>query len=177
MTDSAPLLTTERLELWRPRAGDLADLHAMMDDEETVRFVGGKVPSEADNFARLLRNAGSWSLWGYGTFMVRLKGESRIAAAAGVFRTFRGFGPELGFDNAAEAGWIIHKDHWGQGLASEAMAAALTWFDQTHGPQPVVCMIEVGHTASMRVAEKLGFAANGTHALEDGTVLELFERG
>jgi len=149
----------------------------MMNDAETVRFVGGKVPSEADDFARLLRNAGSWALYGYGIFMVRLIGQERIVGSCGLFRSHRGFGVEKGFDDVPEAGWIIHRDLWGQGIASEAMQAALSWFDQTHGRQRIACMIERGHAVSDKVATALGFVPTGEHQPDpDGPLLVLYER-
>lgn len=173
---SAPVLTTARLELWQPRPGDLAGLLDLTMDEESRRFLGNLQPSETDSFARLLRNAGSWSLWGYGTFMVRLKGTDRIVANCGVFRSHRGFGADQGLDNVPEAGWIIHRDHWGQGIAREAMEAALTWFDAVHGPQRVACMIEQGHTASDQLAQRLGFVPYGRQENETGQPLILYER-
>ena len=176
LSASGPVLTTERLELWRPLADDLADLYDLTRDEETRRFLGGMEPSEMDSFARLLRNAGSWALWGYGVFMVRRKGEARIVATCGVFRSHRGFGTELGLDNVAEAGWIVHPDAWGQGVAREAMEAALVWFDAAHGPQRVACMIEEGHAASEALAGKLGFMRYGRHEPDGGRALALYER-
>ena len=173
---SAPVLTTARLELWQPGPGDLADLFDLTFAEETRRFLGQFVPTEMDSFARLLRNAGSWSLWGCGTFMVRMKGADRIVANCGVFRSHRGFGADQGLDNVPEAGWIIHRDHWGQGIAREAMEAALTWFDAVHGPQRVACMIEQGHTASDRLAQRLGFVPYGRQENETGQPLILYER-
>ena len=107
----APLLTTTRLELWQPQVGDLADLYALTLDDETRCFLGSFAPSEMDAFARLHRNAGSWALHGYGTFMVRMRGSERIIANCGVFRSHRGFGAALGLDDVPEAGWIVHKDH------------------------------------------------------------------
>jgi RimJ/RimL family protein N-acetyltransferase len=157
------VLTTERLELCQPAPNDLPDLYELTAHADTRRFLGGFEPSESDSFARLLRNAGSWALWGYGTFMVRLKGDARIVANCGVFRSHRGFGADHGMDNVPEAGWIVHADHWGQGIAGDAMRAALAWFDATHGPQPIVCMIEQGHTVSELLAERLGFSAFGQH--------------
>ncbi len=171
-----PLLTTERFELWRPRQGDLDDLFDLTRAEETRHFLGQFVPTEMDSFARLLRNAGSWSLWGYGTFMVRLKGQDRIIANCGVFRSHRGFGVAAGLDNVPEAGWIVHKDHWGQGVAQEVMRAALAWFDQTYGRQRIACMIEQGHAASDALAGKLGFVRYGTHQPDGGAELVLYER-
>ena len=173
---TGPVLTTQRLELWQPQQSDLADLFDLTLAEETRRFLGSFVPTEMDAFARLLRNAGSWSLWGYGTFMVRLKGERRIIANCGVFRSHRGFGPGQGMDNVPEAGWIIHKDHWGQGIAREAMEAALAWFDATHGAQRVACMIEQGHGASDRLAQQLGFVRYGRQESEGTVPIILYER-
>lgn len=173
---TGPVLTTQRLELWQPQQSDLADLFDLTLAEETRRFLGSFVPTEMDAFARLLRNAGSWSLWGYGTFMVRLKRERRIIANCGVFRSHRGFGAGQGMDNVPEAGWIIHKDHWGQGIAREAMEAALAWFDATHGAQRVACMIEQGHGASDRLAQQLGFVRYGRQESEGAAPIILYER-
>ncbi|MCB2056307.1 MAG: GNAT family N-acetyltransferase [Novosphingobium sp.] len=171
-----PLLTTDRLELWQPALRDLADLYHLTLDDETRRFLGGFTPSEADAFARLHRNAGSWALHGYGTFMVRLRDDERIIANCGIFRSHRGFGSDKGFDDVPEAGWIVHKDHWGQGVAREAMEASLAWFDSLHGRQRIACMIEEGHTASDALAVKLGFERYGRREVEDGAALVLYER-
>ena len=173
---SEPVLTTERFELWQPQVDDLADLFELTRDEDTRQFLGGFMPSEADSFARLHRNAGSWALWGYGTFMVRRKGEARIVANCGVFRSHRGFGAEQGLDDVPEAGWIVHHDLWGQGVASEMMRAALAWFDATHGQQRVAAMIEEGHAASDAIAKKLGFVRYGRHQPKDGAEVVLYER-
>lgn len=171
-----PLLTTARLELWQPQVGDLADLLDLTLAEETRKFLGSFVPSEMDAFARLHRNAGSWAMWGYGTFMVRRRGSERIVGNCGIFRSHRGFGPDKGLDDVPEAGWIVHKDHWGQGLAREAMEASLAWFDSLHGRQRIACMIEEGHTASDALAGKLGFRRYGVHQPEEGAALVLYER-
>lgn len=174
---AAPLLTTARLELWQPRADDLGDLFALTMPEETRRFLGSFVPTEADAFARLHRNAGSWALHGYGTFMVRRHGDSRIVGNCGVFRSHRGFGSALGLDDVAEAGWIVHHAHAGQGLAREAMEAALGWFDAVHGRQRIACMIEEGHAASDALAGKLGFVRYARHQPEGARPLILYQRG
>lgn len=171
-----PVLVTQRFELWRPARDDLAGLFDLTCSEASRQYLGGFVPSEADSFARLLRNAGSWALWGYGTFMVRPRGEAQIVANCGVFRSHRGFGAEQGLDNVPEAGWIVHPDWWGQGVAGEVMVAALGWFDAAHGPQRVAAMIEEGHAASEAIAAKLGFVRHGRHLVEHGASLGLWER-
>ncbi len=171
-----PVLTTARFELWQPAPGDLADLFELTHAEETRRYLGGFTPSMPDSFARLLRNAGSWSLYGYGTFMVRVKEEARLIAACGVFQSHRGFGAEVGLDDVPEAGWIIHRDFWGQGVAIEVMAAALEWFDTVHGKRRIAAMIEEGHEASMAVARQLRFVAYGSHPSDEGPMMQLLQR-
>ncbi len=161
-----PIIVTQRLELWRPQAGDLAGMHALGDDDETRRFLGPEPDCEADSFARLLRNAGSWDLYGYGTLMLRLRGSARIIGGCGVFRSFRGFGQ--GMDDVPEAGWIVERALWGQGLAGEAMRAILGWFDKVHGAQRITCMIEQDHHVSDRFARSLGFRAFGQQDPQDG---------
>jgi RimJ/RimL family protein N-acetyltransferase len=169
-----PLLRTDRLELWRPRIEDLPGLVELVAHEDTRRFLGPQKPDASAQFERLLRNAGSWSLYGYGSLFARLPGRDAIVGSLGVFHTWRGFGK--GMDDAPEAGWIIHRDHWGQGYAGEAMQAALAWFDATHGPRRVAAMIEEGNLASQKVAQGLGFAECGRHRLDDGAEVLLYER-
>ncbi|MFO1255167.1 MAG: GNAT family protein [Sphingomonadaceae bacterium] len=171
-----PTLTTDRLDLWQPALRDLPDLFALTLDDETRHFLGSFVPSEMDAFNRLHRNAGSWALHGYGTFMIRLRGQDRIIANCGVFRSHRGFGGKAGLDDVAEAGWIVHKDHWGEGIAREAMEAALAWFDDIHGGQRIACMIEDGHKASDALARRLGFVPYARHEPEAGAALILYQR-
>ena len=171
-----PVLTTERLELRRPRASDRPDLLAMMTPDAVRQFLGPAEASETDVFARLLRNAGSWSLYGYGTFMVREKGgDGTIVGNCGVFRSFRGFGQ--GMDDVPEAGWILAESVWGKGYAIEAMQASLAWFDRQHGPQRIACMIEEGHAASAKIAAKLGFTEYDRHEPKGERALVLYERG
>jgi RimJ/RimL family protein N-acetyltransferase len=104
-----------------------------------------------------MRNIGGWTVYGYGNFSVRLHGEEPLIGSCGVFHSWRGFGK--GMDDVPEAGWIIRHDHWGQGIAREAMQAILTWFDATHGPHRVAAMIEEGNAASQKLAHALGFLA------------------
>ena len=168
-----PLLRTGRLELWRPVPGDLAGLVELIAAEETRRFLGAAQPNARGQFERLLRNGGSWSFYGYGSFMVRLAGEPEIVGSCGVFHSLRGF--DHGMDDVPEAGWIVHKDHWGKGIAREAMRAALVWFDAAHGPKRIACMIEEGNAASARVALSLGFMRYAEQDF-DGSPVVLYER-
>lgn len=171
--NGAPVLVTERLELWRPLAADLPDLHAMMQHEVTRRFFGAWEATLADMHARLLRNVGSWSLYGYGTFMVRERGKATIIGNCGVFHSWRGLGED--FDDQPEAGWIVAADKARQGYAGEAMTAVFAWFDAAHGPRRTVCMIDPANTASIRLADRFGYKPL-RDAEFGGEPIRLFER-
>jgi len=168
-----PPLVTERLELRVPAQDDLWAMHAIVADPVTGRFLG---PSHApsDHFERFSRNAGSWLLYGYGSFMLRERGSGELIGNAGVFHSFRGLGED--FDDSPEAGWILRADRVGQGLAHEAMRAIFAWFAHEHGAQRIVCMISPGNAPSIRLAERLGFTAIREAKLPDGAAVRLFER-
>lgn len=173
---SAPFLTTERLELWLPVASDRPLLMAMMAPEAVRAYLGNMTPDAVDTTMRLLRNAGSWSLYGYGTFMVRLRGgDGAIVGNCGVFHSYRGLGDD--FDDRAEAGWILAERAFGRGIASEAMDAALAWFDAAHGPREVVCLISPENKPSLALAAKLGFVETRPAEMPGtGEVVQLFAR-
>jgi len=169
----APRLTTERLDLRVPVAADLMAMNAIVAHPATGRHLGPR-RDPADRFMRFSRNAGSWLLYGYGSFTVRLRGSEDVIGNCGIFHSWRGLGED--FDDSPEAGWILHHDHVGRGHASEAMAAALAWFERAHGSRRVVCMIAVDNAPSLRLAGKLGFAPMRETVLPDGETVGLFER-
>ena len=171
--NDAPHLTTERLELRLPTAADLTPMAAIIAHAETARYLGPAF-DPADHFMRFCRGAGSWMLYGYGMFMVRLRGSEDVIGNCGVFHTWRGLGED--FDDSPEAGWILRHDQVGRGIGHEAMSAALEWFDAEHGPRRVVCLIATDNAPSLRLAGKLGFNVMRDTELPDGEAVRLLER-
>ena len=170
---TTPVLSTERLDLWRPAAQDHAALIELLGDEEVHRHLGSRPTSAVEEFNRLCRNAGSWALYGYGTFVCRPRGQDDVLGICGVFHSWRGFGK--GLDDTPEIGWIFARRTWGLGIATEAARASLAWFDTAFPGRRVACMINDTNLPSLAVAAKLGFARYGEHA-DDDTTLILLER-
>lgn len=151
-------LETERLRLRPNIAADFEALHALTADPAMRTFLSGEVSRE-DSFGRLLKNVGSWALFGYGNFAVLERASGAYIGNCGVFRLHRDLDPP--FEDAPEAGWVIAADRWGCGYAGEAMTAILDWFEAAFGPQRIVCMIMPGNAASERIAARLGFHPTG----------------
>jgi RimJ/RimL family protein N-acetyltransferase len=92
--------------------------------------------------------AGIWVLRGYGQWAVEVKATGELVGRAGVW--FPEGWPEI------EAGWVIGRDHWGSGYATEAGREALRQAFATLGVTHVISLIDPANVASRRVAEKLG---------------------
>ena len=150
-----PVIETARLRLRRHRADDLDERAAIGADPEVVRFLGGQPQSREESWIRLQRYAGHWALLGWGLFAVEDRRSGRLIGEAGLGRFERGMGP--GFDEAPEAAWILATEATGQGLAQEAMTAALAWHEARFGTTRAVCLIGTENERSLRLAARLGF--------------------
>ena len=58
----------------------------------------------------------------------------------------------------AEAGWALVSSVHGRGLATEVMLAAHAWMDANNPYDHTLCILAPEHAASIRVAEKCGYA-------------------
>lgn len=169
------MIETERLTLRGPERDDYLLLCDLVADPEVHQFLGPRSGDpKADAFSRALRGAGSFHLYGYGTFMAFERESGTFVGQMGVFHSWRGFGK--GLDDVGEAGWIVARPHWGKGYAREGMVAALDWVEASHGLKRTACMIERGNGASVRLAERLGYLRYDEHELDGGTIVDLFER-
>ena len=129
--------------------------------------------NQEESWARLLRQMGHWSTFGFGPFLVLDGGTKHIVGEAGFAFCKRGIDPS--FDGAPEAMWRIDVNHQGKGLATEAMLAAVTWLEEHQEFPRTVCIIDELNAASKRVAEHLEFREFARAVYRDNLVF-LFER-
>ena len=169
---SRPFLTTQRFELWIPQARDMEGMLELVQHPETHRYLG-PMGTTGSHMSRILRNVGSWLVYGYGLLVVKRKGDPAPIGNCGIFHTHRDLGDD--FDDRPEAGWIISAGNTGQGVASEVMEAILAWFDAEHGGE-LMCMIDPDNAPSLRLAEKLGFIDLRTATMRDGDDVRLLRR-
>lgn len=154
------ILKTDRLIL-RPQAlTDAPDLFAILSDPEAMRFWNRPAISRLAVVEELVR-------------------EQQAAMAEGLCRywTLRLNGSAIGSvdlsliqGGSAELGFVLRPDHWGVGLASEAVGAVAA-----HGLGALrlirlAAVVQTANRAAARVLEKNGFAITASRSvlLADG---------
>jgi len=72
-------------------------------------------------------------------------------------------------DRAATAsmGWIVHKDFWGKGYATEAAKAVLGFAFDTLSMQKVVATCDYRNTPSKKVMEKIGMSLESSDSVRN----------
>ena len=139
----------------------------MWADPVVVRYVGNVPVTREQAWQKALRTIGFWSAFGFGMFTIR-DHEGRFVGEVGVWESKRDTDPPY---EGLEAGWVLALWAHGQGLASEALSAALAWFDQTHGPRDIMCMIDPPNVPSRKVAAKHGFVETSRPRYHDQEVI------
>jgi RimJ/RimL family protein N-acetyltransferase len=145
-------LSTERLTLRPYTVTDFEESAAVWGDAEVVRYIGQPATREM-SWYRTLRYIGHWQAFGYGMWAVR-DHAGRFMGDVGISHFHRDIDPPI---TAPEAGWVLATWAHGKGFASEALAAALRWFEDAHGAQDITCIIDPPNAPSLRVAAKHGF--------------------
>lgn len=138
-------IETARLILRPARESDLDDMHAVLSSPEATRW-WSTPPHESLDLTREWL-AAMIAGGGAGLDMV-IERDGRVIGKAGFYRP-----PELGY--------ILHPDHWGQGLATEALTAVLDRLFAATDHAAVNADVDPDNAASIRVVQKLGFVRTG----------------
>lgn len=149
-----PVIETARLRLRAPAPHDFAAYATIWADPRVTRHIGGAPRPHDESWRRFLGIHGLWALLGYGYWIFAERESDALIGVGGLADFRRGLAQLAGYP---EAGWVFAPDQWGQGLASEAMAAVLDWADHTLDAAQTRCIITPGHGASQAVARRLGY--------------------
>lgn len=156
-----PLLS-ERLELRTHRAGDLDDLLVFHGDAEVIRYIPWPVRTRDETAAALERKLGQVVAREPGDWIVRAIVERGTGVVIGEVLLKRDN------DTTAEIGYVIRRDRWGKGLASEAVRTMLNSAISTFGLTDLAAVVEAENHDSLRLLERLGFIVGGVQ--DDGAV-------
>jgi len=155
-----PRLETPRLVLRGFESGDLDLFAAMCADVEVMRYLGSPTLDRAGAWRKMALHLGHWELRGYGKWAVVEGATGHLIRRVGLWN------PE-GWPGL-EVGWLLARDRWGHGFATEAGAAALRFAFERLGAEHVLSVIHPENAPSIRVAERLG--ERYERSLEIGTV-------
>jgi len=149
MQDGDTILETERLRLRYQRAADVEALVALWTDPEVMRYMGGprdtaQVTHIFEETARAPR-ADAHDLW-----VVVERGSGRVVGHCGLLDK------EVEGREEIELVYVIARDAWGQGYATEMARALVEHAFGEMGLQRLISLIEPENAASERVAEKVG---------------------
>ena len=158
-TFEIPELVGERLTLRAFCEADLEPSFEMWADPATVRHVHDKPLTRSETWLKIIRFGGLWAIKGYGYWAIEENTSRRFVGQAGFADLKRDLQPPM--PDSPEAGWAIHPEFGGKGMATEAMHLALGWLDEHTEHSRCHCVIRNANQASVRVAEKLGFQEAG----------------
>jgi ribosomal-protein-alanine N-acetyltransferase len=145
-------IETARLALSPP---SLADASVIFDryasDPDVTRYVGWpRHQSVADTESFLRFSAAEWERRPAGPYLIRARSDDRVLGSTG-----------LGFegDHLTEAvtGYVLAKDSWGFGYATEALRAMIDVAQQID-VERLYALCHPEHRTSWRVLEKCGFS-------------------
>ena len=169
-----PTLHTDRLRL-RPFAEADADaLFALHSDAAVLRYWDSGPWTERSRADRFLGVCRQMEEEGSG---VRLAIERSSDGAFLGWCTLSRWNPDF---RSAGTGYILSGSAWGQGHATEAEGALLTWAYDALDLNRVQAEVDTRNVASARVLEKLGFVREGTlreDCIVDGDVSDSWVYG
>ena len=143
-------LRTARLVMRPVREGDLETLLAIRNAPAVVAttVTGEALPRER-MAGQLARRCVSWRERGLGSWLVLLDGEPVAFVEVAPIGEGSGVDPD-----AIEIGVVVHPDHWGRGVASEAgLAAARDLFERV-GLERVYAGVDPDNVKSLRALAK-----------------------
>ncbi|SEP18525.1 Protein N-acetyltransferase, RimJ/RimL family [Aquisalimonas asiatica] len=125
----------------------------MLADPEVMRHSIRGVLTEEDTRGFISWCIGLYQRCGYGPLALEDKESSGLIG-------FCGLSPEtVAGVEEVHVGYRLAQRFWGKGLATEAVRATVMDGFQTHRLGSVIAIVEPGHPASCRVAEKAGFGS------------------
>ena len=150
-----PTLDTTRLRLRGFVDSDLGGLFALHSDPRAMRYwsfpAWTDIAEASGYFASALegRDPDRMLCW-----VITLRGEDRLVGTTTLAAIDRAQG-------RAEIGYALRPDHWGAGLAREAVQAVLQHAFDGLGLRRIEADIDPRNAASCRLVERLGFTREG----------------
>jgi RimJ/RimL family protein N-acetyltransferase len=161
------LFQTPRLGVRHLDRDDEDAMLAVYSDAGAMRWVGDGQPLDRETCRRWIAvTLNNYATRGYGMCAVVLRASGRVAGFAGLVHP--------GQQRLPEIKYAFGREHWGQGLASELVAAMLADGRGRLGLNEIIATVAPAHTASQRVLAKAGMHALPPRRNDDGSTSLVF---
>lgn len=158
--DTFPVLHTERLVLRELRHSDAEQVLALRSDPRVMQHVNRPMTATiADAIALIDLITGMVAANDAVQWAITLKGDDTFIGLIGFWRIAKEH-------HCGELGYMLSREHWGRGYASEAIAAVVPFGFTTLGFHRAEAITRPDNSASIRALEKNGFVREA-HLRED----------
>ena len=148
------ILETQRLYLREMTQDDYADLCEILQDKDAM-YAYEHAFSDEEAHDWLDRQLARYETYGFGLWAVLRKETGALIGQCGVTMQ------ETGEGEVPEIGYLLRKDCWHRGYATEAAAACRDYAFETLGFDRVWSIIRENNLPSQRVARRLGMVPCG----------------
>ena len=165
---SNTVLRTERLTLRPWRRSDLDDLYTYASVDGVGQMAGWKPHESKEESQKIL----DMFVGHKKTFALEYQGS--VIGSLGIEEYDGDHFPEFADKQCREIGFVLSKEHWGQGLMPEAVKEVVRFLFEEMALDIILCSRFLWNRQSQRVQEKCGFKhySYGTHETSLGTVEE-----
>jgi ribosomal-protein-alanine N-acetyltransferase len=139
-------ILTPRLRLRRAKPGDLEAMHEIMSNPAAMRYWSTLPHVDLEQTRRWLDSMIAAPPDVSDDFILEYQGQ--VIGKAGCWRR-----PEIGF--------ILHPDHWGRGLAREALIPIIAHVFATFAIDAIAAEADPRNHASLGLMKSLGFIETG----------------
>jgi len=160
--ESIILLETDRLIIRGFEDKDFESLVSLMTDADTMKYTGFKVPQSKERIKELLSKWQQEGQQPLGVWAVESK-YTKVFIGWVMLKPTTTEVPELGY--------MIIKNQWGNGFATEVGAAILKYAAHERHLSKIVAVSSSENIASMRILEKIGMKRRNEKPREDKGIL------
>jgi ribosomal-protein-alanine N-acetyltransferase len=165
------IFETERLRVRHLQPDDSDNLYVVTGDPELMTYVGdGKPLSRELNDKWIQVSINNYAIKGYGCSVVIDKRDGAFIGFCGLVRSEFAEPPD-----DAELIYALRKPYWGQGLATEVAGAMFKYGKEKCDLKRIIATIDPNNTASIRVADKIGFEFAREVLDADGLPTHIYE--
>lgn len=161
------MITTDRLVLRPAVDADRDAIAAMNGDPRVGEWLGGvRDRAASDAFIDLVK--AHEAEHGFGFWVVEQQADARVVGMTGIWWT----PAEIGLGRVVEIGWRFHPEAWGQGYATEAAKAALTYGFETLKLSEIIAFTARSNLASQSVMRRIGMSPDPTRDFDHAGLAE-----